>query len=458
MAEPKMTALALLPRDRDLPPLSVNPDVDYRDKYRGTLVGVGIGDALGRPAEGRSPERIRQTHGTITDFIPWRGWHGGPKGTLTDDTELTIALAESLIERHEMDPVDFGRRCVAWLPVGRGKGHATTEACVNLVDGVSWDKAGSRSAGNGAAMRAAPIGLFHPVDVNGLRKDAAISAVVTHSDPTAVLSAAALAYLVADLVHTPRGELDVGGLLERLVGNLEDLADPELPERKPDGGKVRLLIRLQEMGERLEQSPEELFRYTFNGAFVSESLPAALWCFMRSPGDLDSVLITAANGGYDADTVAAMAGAMAGAYNGLSAWPSRWVDDLEYRDGLEGCADDLLDLSALPHEDEVDPVLPEVDLVDGFTGPHVILSNWARTPMEFDGLRFTTADHAYTYRQIASEEIRSQVRYIPTPSGAVERRRQTDARNSWSTEQLTVMETILGRKFVPGSRAARLLG
>lgn len=67
-------------------------------------------------------------------------------------------------------------------------------------------------------------------------------------------------------------------------------------------------------------------------------LPAALWCFLRSPDDPELVLTTAVNGGHDAHTVAAMAGA----YNGISAWPARWVDDLEYRDGFGGCADDLL--------------------------------------------------------------------------------------------------------------------
>ena len=454
---PNMTSRKLIPADRQPAPLVANPNVDYRDKYRGALVGVGIGDALGRPAEGRRPERIKEVHGTITGFIPWRGWRGGPRGTLTDDTELTIALAESLIERRGMDPADFGRRCVAWLPVGRGKGHATTEACMNLIDGLSWDEAGSPSAGNGAAMRAAPIGLLHPLDMNSLRRDAAISAVVTHADPTAVLSAAALAYVVADLLHTRPGELDIGGLLERMVANLEDFADPELEERKPEGGTVRLLARLQEMGARLDQSPEELFRYTYNGAFVSESLPAALWCFLRTPDDPATVVITAANGGYDADTVAAMAGAMAAAYNGLSAWPSRWVDDLEYRDGLEGCADDLLDLSPLPHEPAIDPPVGELDVIDGFKGRFVMLSNWARTPVEVDGQRFPTADHAYSYRQIASEEIASEVRYIPTPSGAVERRGQTRPRPNWSTEQVAVMETILAQKFAPGSRAADLL-
>lgn len=451
-----MNSLRLVPANRDLAPLTVNPDVDYRDKYRGALVGVGIGDALGRPAEGRKPEQVKRVHGRISDYIPWRGWQGGPRGTLTDDTELTIALAESLIEQRQMDPTDFGRRCVAWLPVGRGKGHATKEACLNLVAGVSWDEAGSDSAGNGAAMRAAPIALLHALDVNQMRKDAGVSAVVTHAHPTAVLSAAALAYLVAELLHIRPGNLDIRPLLERLVGSLEDLSDPELAERKPGGGTVRLLDRLKEMGERLDQSSDEVFAYTFNGAFVSESLPAALWCFLRSPDDPELVVTTAVSGGYDADTVAAMAGAMAGAYNGLSAWPSRLIDDLEYRDGLEGCADDLLDLSSLPRQDPFEAPLPEVARVDDFTGPFVFLSNSARFPIEIDGLRYPTNEHAYSSKRIAWETVAAEARLIPTPAGAIARR-EVPAHADWNKDRIAAMESLIAAKFAPSSGAATRL-
>ena|GEM_PF-4844530 len=104
-----MSALELLPADRGLAPHAVSTEIDYRDRYRGALLGVGIGDALGRPAEGKGPGWVRADYGVIEDFIPWRGWRGGPKDTLTDDSKLTIALAESLIDCGEMDPVDFGR-------------------------------------------------------------------------------------------------------------------------------------------------------------------------------------------------------------------------------------------------------------------------------------------------------------------------------------------------------------
>lgn len=77
-----MNSRELLPPDRGLADLGVLPGIDYRDKYRGAMLGVGIGDALGRPAEGRSPDWVHERYGVIDDFIPWSGWRGGPKGPL----------------------------------------------------------------------------------------------------------------------------------------------------------------------------------------------------------------------------------------------------------------------------------------------------------------------------------------------------------------------------------------
>lgn len=452
-----MNARSLLPAHRGIPDLQVVAGVDYRDRYRGAMLGVGIGDALGRPAESRSPDQLRDRYGTITDFIPWGGWRGGPRGTFTDDSELTLALAESLIERTLMDPIDFGHRCAAWLPVGRGKGRATVEACDRLSRGVPWDEAGTASAGNGAAMRAGPIGLLHPLDIDALRIDAALSAVVTHADPTAVISAIALAYLVAELVHTPQGHLDVAGLLQCLGGVLEDLADPPLLERKAGGREVRLVHRLLEMGDRLDQEPAELFAYTYNGALVTESLPAALWCFLRSPDDPELTLITAVNQGYDADTVGAMAGALSGSYNGAVRWPKGWLDELEYRDGFLGCADDLLDLARLPARSRPQARLPEVAAIDEFTGPFGFLTNSARTPIEVDGLRYPTVLHAYCSRRVTEPHVAEDIRLLPTPAGVVERRRMADVGASSQGRSVEDMNLLLSIKFALGSSAAKQL-
>lgn len=315
--------------------------IDYRDRFRGALLGCAIGDALGRPAEGKDRATVAAGFGVLRDFVPWSGWAGGPKGTYTDDTQMTICVAESLLaHRGRLDPEDLARRFMEWLPQGRGVGSTCRAAVELLFDGVPWDEAGQPSAGNGAAMRVAPVGLCHLNDPDALRRDAALSAVVTHADPTAVASAVAQAFMVAWCAHRPAGELDARRLLDDLGRFISDVDHPPINQRKP-GPPRRLADLLGEVGEWLGASPGEVFDHFYNGALVNESLPSALWCFLHAPEDFEKVVVTAANGGRDADTVGAMAGALAGAYNGESGLPRRWLDDLEDADRLRALADGL---------------------------------------------------------------------------------------------------------------------
>ncbi|MHB8288426.1 MAG: ADP-ribosylglycohydrolase family protein [Acidimicrobiales bacterium] len=196
-----LAAAGLLPQPRFTAPVVVDMSIDrLRSSYRGAIIGTAIGDALGRPAEGRNASLLRKRYGLLTDFQPWRGWTGGPKGTITDDTQMTICVAECLLANTgRLDPGDLALRFIDWLPAGRGRGYTCVEAVNRLLAGVPWHEAGIASAGNGAAMRAAPVGLAHLDDFNALRHDAALSAIVTHRDPMAVASAVAHAWLVARL-------------------------------------------------------------------------------------------------------------------------------------------------------------------------------------------------------------------------------------------------------------------
>ncbi|MBM3957852.1 MAG: ADP-ribosylglycohydrolase family protein [Gemmatimonadetes bacterium] len=338
-----LTARGLLP-----PPLTggacglnLEAGVDYPSAYRGTLLGVAIGDALGRPAEGRSPTVITQRFGELRDFRPWRGWQSGPKGTITDDTQMTMCLARSIVSRGGLDPEDVARHFADWLDYGRGKGRACTEACLNLRAGMPWWQAGVPSAGNGAAMRASPIGLLHPRCPDGIRRDGALSAVITHADGMAVASAVAVGFLVAYLLHRSPGTLDRADLMRNLQVLLADMPDPGHRERRPgaDDRRVRLTDRLAQVPDLLDLDRDQAFAYLHNGAFVLESLPAALWCFLKSPENAEEAVVLAANGGYDADTVAAMTGALSGAYLGDQAWPKRWLEDLEYAEELRELAE-----------------------------------------------------------------------------------------------------------------------
>jgi ADP-ribosylglycohydrolase len=289
---------------------------------------------------------VRDRFGRLTDFVPWRGYVEGPAGTITDDTQLTMVVAETLIASGgAVDVDDLCARLVAWLPVGRGRGRATSEAIHRLQRGRPWWEAGSASAGNGAAMRAAPIGLVHRCRPDRLRRDAALSALPTHRDPVAVAGAISHAFIVAWCLHRTSGADDPCAVVDALTLVLSDVHDPGSLERKPDAREpITLVERLREVPQQLHLAPDDAFDYFFNGAFVIESLPCALWCFLRFSEDPEEMLITAASGGRDSDTVASMAGAYAGAYHGEHAWPRRWLDELEYRDELRQLAENLTNL------------------------------------------------------------------------------------------------------------------
>ncbi|MFW6080116.1 MAG: ADP-ribosylglycohydrolase family protein, partial [Gemmatimonadota bacterium] len=329
------------------PARDVPSDAELRDRTRGCLLGGAIGDALGRPGEGRRPETIAERYGELRDFHPWEGWTSGPVGTVTDDTQLTMVIARTYVDRGRLDPAEFGRRVADWLDVGRGKGKTCTRAALRLKSGTPWFEAGGESAGNGAAMRAAPVGIVRAGDFAALRHDATLATVPTHADGMAVASTVAQAFAVAYLLRTRHGGLDPEGFLHTVAAALDGIPDPGHPERRPGADpsrRVTLAERIHELPALLGLDREDAMARTYNGGFVLESLPAALWFFAAHAEDPEEAIVRAASAGYDADTVAAMVGNLVGAYHGASPLPARWVEDLEFRDELERLADGLAGL------------------------------------------------------------------------------------------------------------------
>jgi len=381
--------------------LEVNARCDYAAKYRGTLVGIGIGDALGREVEGWGAATIQDIYGTLRDYVVQPP---GEIAEITDDTSLTVAAAQSIVENGRLEPEDLARRFSSWWPVSRGIGGATHIAIKAFGRGMPWWRAGDRSAGNGAAMRIAPIGLLHPVDVDGLRRDAALAAVITHADQMAVASAIAQSWIVAYLLHVEPGHLDVGDFFAGLSRVLEDVVDSGHPDAgDPVGPPVQLRTRLLAIADRLDDSTRDLLEFTGTSGFVLESLPGALACFLRSPLDPEEVIVSAVNAGGDTDTVAAMAGALAGAYLGESAFPTRWLEPLEYVDGLEALGDRLFEMSGLPGDapDWRTPGAPAED---------------AYAPTTIDGREYPTLTHLQCAAAADDAALAERLRLVPVPS------------------------------------------
>lgn len=336
------------------------PSDETRDRFIAAMVGGAIGDALGRPVErwARADVRVAYPDG-VRDFEPWRGWKSGPIGTITDDTQLSLAVAGWLRDAGAapmVDGADFGRRVAEWGPVARGAGIGSSTAARNLAEGAPWWKSGNPTYGNGVAMRSAAIGLRYQGDVERMRQAVAMSGLATHRHPSAIAGGLVMATVTSYLVasETQWGWFDVEKIVEAALFPLDGLELPLHPVGGSDeqGTLVQLIGQVEDI---IDWEVERVFDHYYNGSAVFQSLPMALWLFCRyGESEPERMLITAASGGRDADTIAAMCGNWVGAAHGQSAFPSRWNGpQLEYRDELVGLAFDLYDLWAVEAGEQI---------------------------------------------------------------------------------------------------------
>lgn len=292
------------------------PDLDP-SHFSGCLLGLAVGDALGMPLEGMRATTIRNRLGRVRDFLdaPWRMLRAGQ---WTDDTKMMLCQARSIVEQGRVDAEDTARKFVAWFESGdwRGIGGSTYESIQRLRAGVHPEESGSRgemAAGNGAAMRIAPVGLVDCLDLEKLREDVRKVSVITHANPEAVAGAQAVAYAVA---RAARSDLDPSSLITDTVAFIGPCAVSE-----------RLLLAGRFLAQGME--PAEALARLGTSGYVVETVASAFFCFLRSPGDFEKTVTRAVEGGLDADTTGAVAGAVSGAFNGLEGIPRRWREGVE---------------------------------------------------------------------------------------------------------------------------------
>ena len=230
------------------------------DRFRGCLIGLAVGDALGHPTEFiSSVARIKQRYGErgIVDFDR-AGPH--PAGTFTDDTQMTIAVARALaLAGHR--PLDelmtlMADEFVAWAghsSNNRAPGGTCLAGCRNLEQGAHWKHAGIKgSKGCGAAMRAAPVGLYFTNNDEALVRVAAAQCVLTHSHPTGIASSVAAAAPVAWLARG-NGLEGIIDFTRRMVERVDEAlllefgADPEAAATIGNREQLERLDRLDRL-------------------------------------------------------------------------------------------------------------------------------------------------------------------------------------------------------------------
>jgi ADP-ribosylglycohydrolase len=301
-------------------------------RYRGSLLGLAVGDAVGTTLEFKSPG----TFDPITDMVGDGPFHLNP-GEWTDDTSMALCLAESLIEKNGFDPADQMQRYVRW----HDDGHlSSTGSCLDIGTTVSGalsrfkqtgdPYSGSTdpwSAGNGSIMRLAPVPLFFSRDSLTAIHQSAQSSRTTHGVDVAI---DACRYLSALILGAINGASKKDLLSVRYCSIEGYFASQPLS---------------QSIDEIASGSFKRLNPPDIKGTgYVVKSLEAALWAFFHGSSFEEGCLL-AVNLGDDADTTGAIYGQLAGAYYGESGIPQRWLEKLAMRSTIESFADRLCEFS-----------------------------------------------------------------------------------------------------------------
>ncbi|HVB65639.1 MAG TPA: ADP-ribosylglycohydrolase family protein [Nitrolancea sp.] len=294
-----------------------------RDRYRGCMLGLAVGDALGAPLEFIDRAEIARRYGEVREMLGG-GWLNTVPGEYTDDTQMALAIARSVVDLGMIDPADIGSRFVQWMEsMPKDIGNTTLQSLGYLASGVPWNEAGARTlaqkgdsaAGNGSIMRAAPLALACRNDPDALIRQSLDISLITHADPRCCWSCVALNQAIVAL----------------LTGSDDVIA----AAANVDETLVREVLASVATIRRDEVK---------SGGYVLHTLGAAFWSLLHYDS-FEEVVVAAVNLGGDADSTGAVAGALAGARYGASAIPDRWLAVLQGREELSDLADRLLELS-----------------------------------------------------------------------------------------------------------------
>lgn len=325
-------------------------DSEFEDRAKGVLLGLACGDALGRPVEFASPDRIEREHGQVTEMLG-HGTHGQPAGTITDDTDMALCIIRSLLECDRFDPEDIADRFVEWYESGPFDiGGMTRRALGRIQNGESWEEAGQReweaspeggNAGNGSVMRCTPLAVAYADHPAALVRTSIDSSRITHADPRCTYGCAVLNLTIGaalqdqtEPLETALGMVadDFATTLQRTSGVIPEGASPLLESGLP----AELRTTLQTVPDDVRS--DELS----NSGYVVDTLQTALYDALTA-SSAEEAIVTSVNRGGDSDTIGAISGSVAGAKFGASSLPSRWLEQIDVRDELESAAVELIE-------------------------------------------------------------------------------------------------------------------
>ncbi len=289
------------------------------------VIGFAVGDALGVPVEGKSRSFLRDK--PIESMIGY-GAYDVPAGSWSDDTSMIIATLEAITNTLDYDLIM--KNFCDWRTNGVYTPEGVTFDCGNTINTAIYNyrynhiaplECGSsdeNSIGNGSLMRILPFvlfGIYRRKELNQIMIDVTNGSLLTHSHPRAILACKIYALIIYELYQKPNWRAVKIGLKKsaKLFKSEDELAAFD-----------RLLF------SRLELAKESTIE---SSGYVVHTLEAAIWCVLTSNSYKETVL-RAVNLGRDTDTIAAIAGSMAGIIYGMHTIPSEWLDALLKKDQL----------------------------------------------------------------------------------------------------------------------------
>ena len=282
------------------------------------LLGTAVGDALGVPFEKK-----------LSNYQPLIDWDGKTylgsehhkllPTQFSDDTQFSLCVAKSLIENHGFNPDDLSKRYVELFATNtiRGYGRTTLMAIQALQAGKHWSESGvAGSMGNGTAMRAAPFGVYFRNDFYSLINICKLDSAITHASEDAEAGSIAIALAAAYAVND-----DTDNLIEKIWSRL------------PDSKVKSTIYSLDSLVSSEHITPEQALRVLGTKADVRETVPSALYCFLKFNNHHEAV-VAAIKAGGDTDTTAAIVGALFGARDGIKGMNAETAAQVEDADRI----------------------------------------------------------------------------------------------------------------------------
>jgi len=315
----------------------MNPnEIKMKNCFIGTMLGCAIGDATGFSVERKSPLECQNYLKEVAEgnFIQYRQPFNIMQ--ISDDTQQTIQLAESLIACNGFNPEDYAARLVDSFKNGKmvGAGSATKSACKNMLQGMPWNEAGAEPpmAGNGAAMRVGAMALWYndsPLDIMLKAKEQAL---ITHKDQRSGDGAAIVAIAIYRLLYLASG-FDAFKFMDFITEHTEQFIGDEAKHalhilnkliRKNPEWELEKAADYISFNLDVEYSQKKT-HWNIISPYVLSTVMWALYSFIKNAESFNDTMNYAIGCGGDVDTTSSIAGSLCGAYLGRNNLPKKQI-------------------------------------------------------------------------------------------------------------------------------------